>query len=113
MIKEKIKPHHLEKKAYVYLRQSTMQQVMFNQESTERQYALREKALNNGWNEDNIVVLDRDLGLSGKKSDNREDFKNLVNAVSMREAGAIFVLEASRLSRSCRDWYRLLEICAF
>ncbi|MCP4603866.1 MAG: recombinase family protein [Proteobacteria bacterium] len=109
----KIQESHLLKPAYIYLRQSSMNQVRHNQESTERQYALRDKAMEMGWPADMIRILDGDLGLSGTRADQRKDFQNLVGAVSMRKVGAVFALEASRLSRSCTDWHRLLEICAF
>jgi DNA invertase Pin-like site-specific DNA recombinase len=108
----KIQMFHKEKLAYVYLRQSTMSQVRLNRESTERQYALKDRAEVLGWPLHKIRVLDNDLGLSGKSSDHREDFKTLVADVSMGKVGAVFALEASRLSRSCTDWHRLLEICA-
>jgi len=108
----KIQNHHKEKNAYVYIRQSTMGQVRFNQESTERQYALKEKALQLGWSQRSIRILDQDLGKSGTQSSNRQDFKLLVADVSMNKVGAILSLEASRLSRSNTDWHRLLELCA-
>jgi len=112
MIEAKIQQRHLSKLAYVYLRQSTMGQVRFNQESTERQYALQDKAQQMGWPSSAIKVLDGDLGISGTSSHNREDFKILVADVSMDKVGAVFALEASRLSRSCTDWHRLLELCS-
>ena len=112
MIHQKIQQSHQEKQAYVYLRQSTMSQVRLNRESTERQYALKDRAESLGWPQHKIVVLDNDLGLSGSSTDNRDDFKTLVADVSMGKVGAVFALEASRLSRSCTDWHRLLEICA-
>lgn len=112
MITGKVQPHHLSKQAYVYLRQSTMGQVRFHQESTQRQYALQDKAQQMGWSQASIKVLDGDLGISGTQSSNREDFKTLVADVSMAKVGAVFALEASRLSRSCTDWHRLLELCA-
>lgn len=108
----KVQPHHLTKEAYIYLRQSTMGQVRFNQESTQRQYALQNKAQQMGWSPAIIRILDGDLGISGAQSSNREDFKTLVADVSMGKVGAVFALEASRLSRSCTDWHRLLELCA-
>jgi DNA invertase Pin-like site-specific DNA recombinase len=89
-----------------------MEQVRFHQESTERQYALKDKALHMGWTPERITVLDGDLGLSGTQSTTRKDFQTLVADVSMRKVGAVFALEASRLSRSCADWHRLLELCA-
>lgn len=107
----KIQSHHLEKPAYVYMRQSTMAQVRHHQESTERQYALKQRAIDLGWKE--VRVLDGDLGISGRQMAGRNDFKTLVTDVSMRKAGAVFALEASRLARNSTDWHRLLELCAF
>ena len=107
-----IQPRYHQKMAYVYLRQSTMGQVRHHQESTARQYALKDRALSLGWQSDQIRVLDADLGLSGTQTNNRQDFKTLVADVSLEKVGAVFALEASRLSRSCSDWHRLLEICA-
>jgi DNA invertase Pin-like site-specific DNA recombinase len=108
----KITEQHCRKPAYVYLRQSTPGQVRYHRESTERQYALREKAQELGWSEAAIHVLDRDLGISGSQMAGREDFKTLVADVSMGQVGAVFALEASRLARSNLDWHRLLELCA-
>ena len=108
----KIAEHHRSRSAYVYLRQSTPGQVLHHQESTERQYALREKAQELGWNEASIRTLDGDLGKSGTQTAGREDFKTLVADVSMGQVGAVLALEASRLSRSDLDWHRLLELCA-
>ena len=108
----KIQAYHKEKLAYVYLRQSTMGQVRLNRESTERQYALKDRAESLGWQQHKIKVLDNDLGVSGASMDGREDFKILIADVSMGKVGAVLALEASRLSRSCTDWHRLLEICA-
>jgi DNA invertase Pin-like site-specific DNA recombinase len=108
----KIQEHHRSKPAYIYLRQSTPSQVRHHQESTERQYALREKALELGWSESMIRTLDRDLGKTGTEMARREDFKTLVAEVSMGQVGAVFALEVSRLARSNLDWHRLLELCA-
>ncbi len=110
----KITEQHHHRFAYVYLRQSTPGQVLHHQESTERQYALRAKAQELGWSEASIRTLDRDLGKSGAPMAmaRREDFKTLVADVSMGQVGAVFALEASRLSRSDLDWHRLLELCA-
>jgi len=108
----KITEHHRSRPAYIYLRQSTPSQVRHHQESTERQYALREKALELGWSESLIRTLDRDLGKTGTEMAAREDFKTLVAEVSMGQVGAVFALEVSRLARSNLDWHRLLELCA-
>jgi len=107
-----INEQHLSRTAYVYVRQSTMGQVRHHQESTERQYALRGKALELGWSEPAVQVLDHDLDKSGAQMAGREDFKTLVAEVSMGRVGAVFALEVSRLARSNLDWQRLLELCA-
>ena len=108
----KIEERHRMKPACIYLRQSTMGQVRNNQESTQRQYALKEKAIELGWSPSMIRVVDGDLGLSGTQASQRKDFKTVVADVSMGLVGAVFALEASRLARSCLDWQRLLELCA-
>src|SRR3974390_2818641 len=112
MMISKIADRHLSREACIYIRQSTMGQVRFNQESTERQYNLASKAQSLGWSSERIRILDRDLGQSGARTTNREDFKTLVSDVAMGQVGAIFSLEASRLARSNQDWHRLLELCA-
>jgi len=112
MMISKIADRHLSREACIYIRQSTMGQVRFNQESTERQYNLVSKAEALGWSPQRIRILDRDLGQSGAQTTNREDFKTLVSDVAMGQVGAIFSLEASRLARSNQDWHRLLELCA-
>jgi len=105
----KIADQHLSRQACIYIRQSTMGQVRFNQESTERQYNLASKAQSLGWRSERIRILDRDLGQSGARTTNREDFKALVSDVAMGQVGAIFSLEASRLARSNQDWHRLRD----
>src|SRR3954452_12091138 len=108
----KIAEHHRSKAAYVYVRQSTLAQVRHHQESTERQYALREKALELGWSEPSIRILDRDLGMSGAQTTGREDFKTLVAEVSMGQVGAVVALEVSRRARSDLGEDLFLEVCA-
>src|SRR5262250_17120 len=108
----KITEQHQSKSAYIYVRQSTPAQILHHQESTERQYALRQKALELGWREATVRTLDRDLGVSGAQMTGRDDFKTLVADVSMGRVGAVFALEVSRLARSNLDWHRLLELCA-
>jgi len=112
MMMETIKDTHTQRNALIYIRQSTTNQLRFHQESTDRQYKFRQRALQLGWATDKIELLDQDLGISGKEMANRPDFKKLVAEVSMGRVGAVFALEASRLSRSCADWHRLLELCA-
>jgi DNA invertase Pin-like site-specific DNA recombinase len=108
----KVQPHHLERGAYLYVRQSSMRQVIENVESTKRQYALRSRAIALGWRDDEIVVVDCDQGESGASAAWREGFQHLVAEVSMGRAGIVMGLEVSRLARNNADWHRLLEICA-
>ena len=109
---QKVKAAHLQRNAYLYIRQSTLRQVFENSESTKRQYALRQKASALGWPEDRIVVIDSDLGQSGASAADREGFQRLVTEVSLGRAGIVLGLEVSRLARNSTDWHRLLEICA-
>jgi DNA invertase Pin-like site-specific DNA recombinase len=108
----KITENHRSKPAFVYVRQSTLAQVRHHQESTERQYALREKAQELGWSQPTIRILDGDLGMSGAQTTGRDDFKTLVAEVATGQVGAVFALEVSRLARSNLDWHRLLQLCA-
>jgi DNA invertase Pin-like site-specific DNA recombinase len=108
---QKVKATHLKRNAYLYVRQSTLRQVLENTESTQRQYALRQQAVALGWPHDRIMVIDTDLGQSGAATD-REGFQKLVTEVSMDRAGIVLGLEVSRLARNSMDWHRLLEICA-
>jgi len=110
--KEKIKSQHLRRNAYLYVRQSTLRQVMENTESTERQYALRQRAIQLGWMQEQVVVIDSDLGQSGASAADREGFQHLVAEVGLGHAGIVMGLEVSRLARNSADWHRLLEICA-
>ncbi len=108
---QKIQSHHLNREALIYIRQSTIAQVRFNQESTQRQYALQEKALSFGWPEEKIRIIDGDLGISGSGRSKRPGFMELVTSVSLGEVGAVFGLEISRLARSSADLMKLLELC--
>jgi DNA invertase Pin-like site-specific DNA recombinase len=108
----KVTPRHLRRHAYLYIRQSTLRQVVENTESTERQYALRQRAVALGWTIEQVVVIDRDLGHSGASAADREGFQQLVRDVGLGRAGLVMGLEVSRLARNSTDWHRLLEICA-
>ena len=108
---QKVTSGHLRRNAYLYVRQSTMRQVFENTESTQRQYALRQQALRLGWSNDQVVVIDSDLGVSGASSTDREGFQKLVTEVGLGHAGIVLGLEVSRLARNSADWHRLLEIC--
>jgi DNA invertase Pin-like site-specific DNA recombinase len=104
--------HHLERDAYLYIRQSSMKQVLENVESTKRQYALRSRAAALGWSDERVIVIDSDQGESGASTARREGFRQLVTDVGLGRAGIVMGLEVSRLARNNADWHRLLEICA-
>lgn len=103
---------HLERRAYVYVRQSTAMQVHEHVESKQRQYALVERAVALGWNRGDVEVIDEDQGKSGSSSEGRTGFARLADAVGHGEAGAILAIEVSRLARSSTDWQRLLSLCS-
>src|ERR1700730_17820093 len=107
----KIKATHTHRAAFVYLRQSTPAQVEHNRESTARQYALADKACQLGWSQEQVVVIDEDLGLSGSSADKRSGFTRLTSKVALAHVGIVLGLEVSRLARNNVDWYRLLELC--
>lgn len=109
----KVTAAHLRRNAYLYVRQSSPRQVLENTESTQRQYALRQRAVALGWPQEQIVVIDHDLGQSGASAVDREGFQKLVSEVGLGRAGIVLGLEVSRLARNCADWHRLLEICAW
>ncbi|MHC4066746.1 MAG: recombinase family protein, partial [Planctomycetota bacterium] len=108
---QKVRADHLKRDAYLYIRQSTLQQVLHNTESTQRQYALKQRAVALGWPVERVIVIDSDLGQSGATATDREGFQRLVAEVGMGHAGIVLGLEVSRLARNCADWHRLLEIC--
>jgi len=108
----KIKPAHTQRGAFVYVRQSTAAQVEHNRESTQRQYALVDRAVELGWQREQVSVVDEDLGLSGSSTDKRSGFARLIAAVALRLAGIVLGLEVSRLARNNADWYHLLDLCA-
>jgi DNA invertase Pin-like site-specific DNA recombinase len=108
----KVTAEHLRRDAFIYVRQSTPRQVLENTESTQRQYALRDRAMALGWARERIHTIDDDLGLSGKSAENRDGFQHLVSEVALNHAGIVLGLEVSRLARNNADWQRLLELCA-
>ena len=108
----KIQPHHLDRLAVVYVRQSTPKQVLDNRESTDRQYQLTARAAALGWRPDRVLVIDDDLGLSGRTATDRAGFQRLLAEVGLNHVGLILGSETSRLARSCKDWYQLLELAA-
>ena len=108
----KVTAAHLKREAYLYVRQSTLRQVLENTESTQRQYALRQRAIALGWPTERVHVIDCDLGQSGASAADRAGFQELVTEVSLGHAGIVLGLEVSRLARNSADWQRLLELCA-
>jgi DNA invertase Pin-like site-specific DNA recombinase len=109
---QKVRAEHLQREAFLYVRQSSLRQVFENTESTKRQYALRERAVALGWPVERIHTIDSDLGLSGAHADNRDGFQQLVGEVALGHAGIVLGLEVSRLARNNADWHRLLELAA-
>ena len=108
----KLRAWHLDRSAFVYVRQSTPQQVIDHQESTARQYALASRAVALGWSPDRMTTIDDDLGKSGQSIEGRPGFQRLLAEVALDHVGLILGLEMSRLARSNRDWHQLLELCA-
>jgi DNA invertase Pin-like site-specific DNA recombinase len=108
----KVTASQLARNAYLYVRQSTLKQVLNNTESTARQYDLRGKAIALGWAASQITVIDIDQGQSGASAADREGFQQLVAEVSLGRAGIVLGLECSRLARNNADWHQLLELCA-
>jgi hypothetical protein len=104
----KVSAAHLRRGAYLYVRQSTIKQVLTNTESTLRQYDLRGRAIAFGWSSEQIIVIDIDQGHSGASAADREGFQRLVADVGMGKAGIVLGLECSRLARNNADWHRLL-----
>ncbi|HYQ91314.1 MAG TPA: recombinase family protein [Candidatus Competibacteraceae bacterium] len=107
----KITAIHWRRGAVVYLRQSTATQVEHNRESTARQYALVDRAVELGWRREQVTVIDQDLGLSGASTTHRTGFAQLIADVALGHVGIVLSLEVSRLARNNADWYRLLDLC--
>ncbi len=109
---QKITLAHLQRKAVIYIRQSTTKQVRLNPESQRNQRALSERAETLGWPKERIVVLDADLGQSGASTTGRDDFTTLTADVALGHVGIIFGWEVSRLARNNADWYHLLDLAS-
>jgi len=108
----KITASRLARDAYLYVRQSALRQVAEHGESTQRQYALRNRAVALGWPAERIHVIDCDLGKSGADTAGRDGFQKLVSEVALGKVGIILGLEVSRLARNSADWHRLIELCS-
>ena len=109
MISDKVRPHHLERKALLYVRQSSAHQVLHNRESSALQYAMRDRLTALGWSE--IEVIDDDLGRSAAGGVQRAGFERMVAEVCLGKVGAVCAREVSRFARNSRDWQQLIEMC--
>jgi len=109
MIADKVRPHHLERKAILYVRQSSAHQVLHNRESSALQYAMRDRLVALGWSE--IEVIDDDLGRSAAGGVQRAGFERMVAEVCLGKVGAVCAREVSRFARNSRDWQQLIEMC--
>jgi DNA invertase Pin-like site-specific DNA recombinase len=110
---ELITASHLARRAVIYIRQSSPHQVLTHQESLRLQYALQTRAVELGWPEHAIEVIDTDLGLSAASAQSRPGFKELISQVTLAEVGIILSVDVTRLSRNCSDWYPLLDLCGY
>ena len=109
MISDKVRPHHLERKALLYVRQSSAHQVLHNRESSALQYAMRDRLMALGWSE--IEIIDDDLGRSAAGGVQRAGFERMVAEVCLGKVGAVCAREVSRFARNSRDWQQLIEMC--
>jgi DNA invertase Pin-like site-specific DNA recombinase len=110
---ELVSQAHLQRKALIYIRQSTPHQVLSNQESLRLQYALQQRAVDLGWREEAIEIIDADLGMTGASASHRVGFQELVTRVTLGQVGIILSVDVTRLSRNCSDWYPLLDVCGY
>lgn len=110
---ELITTHHLSRKAIIYIRQSTPQQLLNNSESLRLQYALQQRAQELGWSDDQIELIDTDLGTTAASAAHREGFKELLTQVTLGQVGIILSFDVTRLSRNCSEWYPLLDLCGY
>lgn len=108
----KVQPDHLEKLAIVYVRQSSPTQVLEHRESTARQYAFADQAVAFGWPRERVLIIDEDLGKSGRTAEGRSGFQRLITEVTLNHVGMVLGLELSRLARSSKDWHAFFEMCA-
>lgn len=106
-----IQPRHLQRRALIYVRQSSPHQVTTNLESQRMQYALRERAVALGWHEQDVRVIDADLGRSGATTEGRAGFQDMASQIALGEVGILLAFDATRLARNCSHWYQLLDLC--
>jgi DNA invertase Pin-like site-specific DNA recombinase len=110
---ELISSGHLARKAIIYVRQSTPQQTLSNQESLRLQYALEQHAISLGWHPEDVVVIDADLGVSARSTAQRAGFQEVVTQVTLGQVGILLSYDVTRLARNCSDWYPLLDLCGY
>lgn len=110
---ELVTPQHLQLKAIIYIRQSSPHQMLSNQESLKLQYALRQRAIDLGWLDEKIEIIDSDLGTTAAAAEHRTGFKELIAQVTLGQVGIILSYDVTRLSRNCSDWYPLLDLCGY
>src|SRR5437879_3938388 len=110
---ELVSQMHLQRKALIYIRQSTPHQVLSNQESLRLQYALQQRAIDLGWRQQDIEIIDADLGMTGASAAHRVGFQEVVTKVTLGQVGMILSVDVTRLSRNCSDWYPLLDLCGY
>src|SRR5205807_1417064 len=110
---ELVSQTHLQRKALIYIRQSTPHQVLSNQESLRLEYALQQRAVDLGWRAQDIEIIDADLGMTGASASHRVGFQELVTRVTLGQVGMILSVDVTRLSRNCSDWYPLLDVCGY
>ena len=108
-----VQPHHLRRKAVIYIRQSTGHQVLTNIESQQLQHAMREHAHHLGWPDERIEVVETDMGRTAQSTARRDGYKALLAEVALGQVGMVLSYESTRLSRNCTDWYPLLDLCAY
>ncbi len=108
-----VQPHHLRRKAVIYIRQSTGHQVLTNIESRQLQHAMREHAHHLGWPDERIEVVETDMGRTAQSTARRDGYKALLAEVALGQVGIVLSYESTRLSRNCTDWYPLLDLCAY
>ncbi len=108
---ELIQPRHLQRRGMIYIRQSSPSQVTTNLESQKMQYALRDRAILLGWHENDVDIIDADLGRSGATTDGRVGFQELVAQIALGKVGILIAFDATRLARNCTHWYQLLDLC--
>src|SRR5437764_3375885 len=110
---ELVSTQHLQRKALIYIRQTTPHQVLSNQESLRLQYALQQRAIDLGWRQQDIEIIDADLGMTGASTAHRVGFQEVVTKVTLGQVGIILSVDVTRLSRNCSDWYPLLDVCGY